>query len=83
MHGKILNATTLSHSLFNLDPMHTCCVENECLDEYDNVSSGVMQRIDAGQPFGDALQEEFFDWFGIQLSESMLITLIEQFATTR
>ncbi len=45
MPSNTLTTENLSSSLFHLDPMHTCCVENDCFDEYDRVASCIVQRV--------------------------------------
>ena len=38
----------ISQSLFELDPMNTCCKENDCFDEYDFVARHIADRIAEG-----------------------------------
>ena len=60
---------TLSHLLYELDPMHTCCVENECFDEYNRLAAGIYERIDTGQDIVTAIHDEFRYWFDVPPSE--------------
>ncbi len=79
MQSNTLTTENLSSSLFHLDPMHTCCVENDCFDEYDRVANCVVQLVQEGRPLRDVLTEEFIRWFGVELPASALTTLVEQF----
>lgn len=38
----------ISQSLFELDPMNTCCKENDCFDEYDFVARHIADKIVEG-----------------------------------
>jgi len=60
---SISEANSLSNLLYQLDPMHTCCVENECFDEYSRVAAGIYARIKSGQGTASAIHDEFLDWF--------------------
>jgi hypothetical protein len=53
----------LSDILYHLDPMRTCCKENDCVDEYDRVAAGIIMRIESCQPVRTAVLEEFHYWF--------------------
>ncbi len=35
----------VSELLFELDPMMTCCKENDCFDKYDMVSKFIMEDV--------------------------------------
>lgn len=81
MHSRVLTlgSEDLSRGLYLLDPMRTCCVENECFDEYDRVADCIVQRIHQGDSLRDALHKEFTHWFGIDLPESAMTELTEHF----
>ncbi len=36
----------ISQSLFELDPMNTCCKENDCFDEYDFVARHINKHTE-------------------------------------
>lgn len=57
------SAEKISQALFETDPMNTCCKENDCFDEYDQVASAVADRIAAGHNLEEALVEEIAEWF--------------------
>jgi len=46
----------LSAILYENDPMNTCCVENECIDEYDSVSEDIVISIEDGMPIELAIK---------------------------
>ncbi|MCH8529210.1 MAG: hypothetical protein LAT65_00015 [Saccharospirillum sp.] len=56
-------AEQISQALFQSDPMHTCCQENDCFDEYDTVSNDVAERVSRGQPIEAALHDVLSEWF--------------------
>jgi len=58
-----LTADQISRTLFESDPMNTCCKENDCFDEYDRVAADVAQNLEAGAALKDALAEAINDWF--------------------
>jgi len=57
----------ISRLLFELDPMGTACKENDCVDEYDRVARGMVERHEAGEGLDKALVAELSDWFGMDL----------------
>ena len=62
----------------SLDPMHTCCAENECLDEYDRVAAGIVSRLADGHSTDEAVMSEFDDWFGMAPNDEV-VAIITQF----
>ena len=60
----------VSRALFETDPMHTACRENDCFDEYDRVARDVVAEIDDGATVRVALQRALVTWFGAELLES-------------
>lgn len=65
------SSDTLSQLLYKLDPMNTCCVENECLNEYHRVAEGINERIDTGQSIAAAVHDAFIDWFEAAPDDSL------------
>ena len=57
----------LSVLLFETDPMHTCCRENDCFDEYERIACDVAERLQAGESPGPALRRVLGDSFGEEL----------------
>lgn len=59
----------LNQALFLADPMHTCCVENDCHDEYERIAAGVLERLQAGQLLEPALRAELGEWFDVEMAD--------------
>ena len=59
-----LSATRISHALFATDPMHTCCIENQCFDEYDRVAMSASEHLRNGCSLSQALRKALLEWFG-------------------
>jgi len=59
---------TISRALFEADPMHTCCAENACFDEYDRVAAGAVTYLENGYTLPQALHKALRDWFGLELA---------------
>jgi len=57
-------------ALFHTDPMHTCCKENDCFDEYDRVGLGAAEKLSQGYGLEAALRSELAEWFGHDLAET-------------
>lgn len=58
---------TISRALFEADPMHTCCAENACFDEYDRVAAGAVTYLENGYTLAQALHKALQDSFGTEL----------------
>lgn len=60
-----ISSDQISLALFQTDPMHTCCQENDCFDEYDTIALTVAERLEKGQLLSEALNktlsESFYD----------------------
>jgi hypothetical protein len=54
--------------------MHTCCVENDCFDEYDRIAGGVFERLQAGEVLESALRAELGEWFDIETANRLDLT---------
>ncbi|EBA00899.1 hypothetical protein [Marinobacter sp. ELB17] len=76
-----LTAHQISKALFEIDPMNTCCKENDCFDEYDLIAADVAESLEAGATLKDALAGAINEWFydGEELlkSESIVEPTIE------
>lgn len=72
---------TISRALFEADPMHTCCAENACFDEYDRVAAGAVAYLENGYTLAQALHKALQDSFGTELAAgrdlSRVLTLVE------
>lgn len=77
--ANTMNWQQVSRTLFETDPMHTACKENDCFDEYDRVARGVIAEIENGVTLEHALEHVLGDWFGQELIESRdLSPVVEQ-----
>lgn len=52
-----------NQALFEMDPMHTCCVENELYDEYIRIAEGIAALEAKGKTLEEAVATEFELWF--------------------
>lgn len=72
---------TISRAMFEADPMHTCCVENACFDEYDRVAAGAVAYLENGYTLSQALHKALQDSFGPELTAgrdlSHVLTFVE------
>jgi hypothetical protein len=58
-----LQAEKISKALFESDPMNTCCKENNCYTEYDDIAEGVSKRLKIGQNLATAIEEQISHCF--------------------
>lgn len=58
---------SISRWLFAQDPMHTCCVENDAVDEYDAVARDLVDRLTEGDAPAVALHAVLAAWFGDEM----------------
>lgn len=65
--AQTLDWQQVSRALFETDPMHTACKENDCFDEYNHVARGVVAEIEGGATPDAALKTVLGDWFGEEL----------------
>ena len=68
----------VSRALFETDPMHTACKENDCFDEYDRVARGVVAEIEDGATLGAALEAALGEWFGADLAATRDLSSVVQ-----
>lgn len=61
--NEAFTADQISKALFEIDPMNTCCKENDCFDEYDQVAAGVVAQLEEGFDLKQALVIELAEWF--------------------
>ena len=67
-----MDTTALSHLLWQLDPMGTCCNTNDDMDdEYWGLADAIQRRLQQGQAPRSAVIAEFDHsfWEGCLLSE--------------
>lgn len=62
---------SLSNALYIIDPAHTCCVENECTDEYDNVARYIIADCDV-KSLEESIKCIFIEQFEIKLSDEVV-----------
>ncbi len=67
------NYEAVRESLFQLDPMHTGCVENNATDEYDGLARSICARMDQSESLEQALRDVFDNafWPGALSPESV------------
>lgn len=73
----------LTSVLFELDLMNTCCVENDMIDEYDQVSAFIIQKIDDGLSFEESVIESFDEAFWVGCITLQEINKIKQALESR
>jgi hypothetical protein len=71
-----LTASQISNILFQNDPMGTCCKENDCFDEYDNIAHAIFHNLESGQPTTDAVSEALIEWFEVESVESQSLARV-------
>ena len=72
----------VSRALFEADPMHTACKENDCFDEYDLVARDVVAQIEKDAALGAAMEAALGEWFGAELAADRdLSPVVEQLNT--
>lgn len=68
----------LSKALYVIDPARTCCAENECFDEYDNVASHVIDTIKfENVSIEQAIKTVFLEEFEYELSDSVIAKICD------
>jgi hypothetical protein len=67
----------LCQTLFELDPMGTCCKENDSYDEYNNIAAQTADLIDDGHSFSDALNRVLSDSFSEDMASQIEYEVIE------
>jgi len=75
---KQLSMPFISLCLYQLDPMSTCCKENECFDEYDRIASEIIKVLDDGYTLRDTLTSQFSMWFDVELPQGKLEDIIQR-----
>lgn len=73
-----ITAKAIAAVLFELDPMSTCCKENNCRDEYDRIALGITSKMKAGRTMEFALQDQFNFWFEFNLDEHTISRLTHE-----
>jgi hypothetical protein len=73
-----ITASQISNILFTIDPMGTCCKENDCFDEYDNIAHAVLHNLESGQPTAEAVSEALIEWFEVESVEPHVLASVVQ-----
>ncbi|WP_417689330.1 hypothetical protein [Pseudidiomarina sp.] len=72
----------INQALYTTDPMHTCCVENDCKDEYYAIAESVVNYMLKGesqrQALTHALEDSFGDLVTAEKVDVVLNTLAEK-----
>ncbi|MFO7530365.1 MAG: hypothetical protein R6W86_16470 [Marinobacter sp.] len=71
-----LTPEQISEALFHTDPMHTCCKDNDCFDEYDAIADGVQARLVEGLSLEAALRSELAEWFDEDMAEDANLEVV-------
>lgn len=74
--NKNLTPQHISEALFHTDPMHTCCKENDCFDEYDAIADGVQAKLGEGLSLEAALRSELAEWFDEDMAEGANLEVV-------
>ena len=53
----------INHALYTTDPMHTCCVENDCKDEYYAIAEAPVNYMLKGESQRQAIEHALKDSF--------------------
>lgn len=61
----------ISQSLFELDPMNTCCKENDCFDEYDFVAKHIAKHAQNGLSLENAIYLSLVQLFDESLAKKV------------
>lgn len=75
LNNKII---AVSEILFQNDPMRTCCVENECNDEYDSVAAAIVNDVLTGTPVADAVETCLFFDFALPVEAEDLEVIVAE-----
>lgn len=72
-----ITTARLSKVLFETDPMHTACAENDCFDEYDSVAEWTINLMEKGMAFDAALHQVFSEFFFEDMANMVDYSIIE------
>lgn len=72
---KPISLETINAILFEIDPMNTCCKENNCYDEYERIASDIASMTSTGETIESALQYQFKFWFESTLDSQLMRSL--------
>jgi hypothetical protein len=64
-----LTDVRISAALYAVDPVHTCCKENDCTDEYDRVARSILKRVQRHVPLHVAITEVLAANFSLESQE--------------
>jgi hypothetical protein len=82
MHQN-LTVEQISAVLFNTDPMGTCCKENDCFDEYDNIANAVFESLASGRPTAGAVRDTLIEWFEVESVDPLVLASVVQALESR
>lgn len=76
------SAEKINTALYLSDPMHTCCVENDCFDEYQNIAQHARELLAAGVALYDAIEQALIAAFDAEWVESHhVVSVLQQLAS--
>ena len=73
-----MNAERLNEVLFELDPARTCCVENECYDEYISIAEAIVSFSDDDN-LREIIKSTFMFDFDVELPNEMIEQILEEY----
>ena len=68
----------ISESLYEHDPMNTCCKENGCPDEYDFVAQNITHHLEHGLSLESAIYLSLMRLFGELLAKEVDVKAITE-----
>ena len=72
-------ATPLNNVLYEMDPMGTCCKENELHDEYQMIAVNIAGWLIRNCPVEETIKSVFDEWFWVDcLSKEKLEQLTKE-----
>lgn len=71
-----ISPAKLNEAFFAVDPMHTCCRENGCHDEYQLIAESVYARLERGMVIEAAIDQALCANFGEELVDGAAINAV-------
>lgn len=73
----------INHALYTTDPMYTCCVENNCTDEYFAIAESTVNYMLQGESQRQALEHALGDSFDDLVTASKVDLVMDTLSTGR
>tara|TARA_Y100001973_G_C5053546_1_gene258958 strand:+ start:99 stop:374 length:276 start_codon:yes stop_codon:yes gene_type:complete len=68
----------LNMALYKRDPMHTCCVENDCTDEYYAIAESAVNYMLQGETQRQAIEHALQDSFDDLVTSAKVDLVMEE-----